>query len=146
MRSGQPHGSEREPTGSGGAARRAHLAKRVERFGRGFPEEPQARQWARRLPAPLPAPISRRRCKCWATRTADQRKVEAAWPDLKDDNPKWPFDTACPELREGTDDKPPTGAKIDAFKETLAAWRGACAALETRSATGDVGGTGREGW
>lgn len=59
-------------------------------------------------------------------RTAEQRLVEAAWPDAPDATNVWPFDVPSLELRVGTDDQPLTMTEIAAFKRKLNAW---CASL-----------------
>ena len=56
-------------------------------------------------------------------RTADQRRVEAAWPEPPTDQTIWPFDLPCPELREATENAPLSGSEIAAFKTKLVAWR-----------------------
>jgi uncharacterized protein YjbI with pentapeptide repeats len=103
------------------AAQAEHVRKRHERFGDGFLEDPKARDWARSLPAPR-ADISLA-VQVLGRRTAEQRRVEAAWPDPPGARTVWPFDAPCPELREGTEDAPLTVAEIAAFEEKLWTWR-----------------------
>ncbi|MDZ7709276.1 MAG: hypothetical protein U5K36_03650 [Roseovarius sp.] len=100
-------------------ARKEHAAWRVVRFANLFNSNVQ--QWAQSLPMPR-ADIAVA-LQVLGRRTAEQRLVEAAWPEAPEATTVWPFDTPCPELRKGTDDAPLTGTEISAFKEKLEAWQ-----------------------
>lgn len=97
--------------------RAAHLKKRRDRFG-GFSGSSKAYKWTQSLPEPR-ADIAQA-FLVLGRRTADQRKVEAAWPDPPDEDTEWVFDRPCPELPEEAV-RPPEETKL--FKEKLDAWK-----------------------
>src|SRR6056297_473615 len=103
-----------------GEERTAHLEKRRERFGINFAAS-KAYQWAQGLPKPR-ADIAQA-LLVLGRRTADQRKVEAAWPDPPNKDTEWVFDRPRPELPEieGSDTRDPT--QIKTFKKDLAEWK-----------------------
>lgn len=99
-------------------ARAAHEAWREARFADNY--DSNARQWAGSLHAPC-ADIAQA-LRVLGRRTAEQRRVEAAWPDAPQTGTDWPFDTPAPDLRAGTTEAPLTRDEIAAFKEKLRAW------------------------
>jgi uncharacterized protein YjbI with pentapeptide repeats len=56
-------------------------------------------------------------------RTAEQRRVEAAWPEPPDEATVWPFDLPCPSLPDKPDETPLSRAALAEFRQRLAAWR-----------------------
>lgn len=100
--------------------RAAHLQKRAERFGNNFSES-QAWKWAQTLPKPR-ADIAQA-LQVLGRRTAEQRRVEAVWPNPPDKETIWPFDVPCPELPEVEGDAARTAAEIESFKKKLFVWR-----------------------
>jgi len=99
--------------------RAAHLEKRQERFGRNFSES-KAYKWAQSLRKPR-ADIAQA-LLVLGRRTADQRKVEAAWPDPPDRDTEWVFDRPCPELPDIKNGETRDPAQIEAFQKDLADW------------------------
>ena len=98
--------------------RAAHIEKRDERFskyGRG-----NVWDWAQNLPEPR-ADIALA-LKVLGRRTAEQRKVEAAWPDPSTKDTIWPFDLPCPILPKDSDERALTSDELDGFKKNLDAW------------------------
>jgi len=75
--------------------RAAHLSKRMERFSIDA-QYSRAWKWAQALPRPRPDIATA--LTVLGRRTAEQRKLEAAWPHRKTDATIWPFDTPCPQL------------------------------------------------
>jgi len=103
-------------------ARAAHEAWREARFA--DRDRNNAHEWAQSLPKPR-ADIAVA-LQVLGRRTAEQRLVEAAWPEAPQAATVWPFDTPCPELRKGTmDDAPLSRAEIAAFTQKLEAWKSA---------------------
>ncbi|WP_375554028.1 pentapeptide repeat-containing protein [Roseovarius mucosus] len=101
------------------AERKAHEMWREVRFRDRY--NANAREWAASLPKPR-ADIAQT-LQVLGRRTADQRRVEAAWPNPPEKETVWPFDVPCPELSEVEGDDARTSAEIESFKEKLVAWR-----------------------
>ena len=99
--------------------RAAHLKARKARFR--AKEGPLARQWAQRLPKPradvqLALTVIGRR-------SAEQRLVEAAWPDAPTQATVWPFDPDFKRLPDNPGDAPLGKDALDAFKTGLEQWK-----------------------
>ncbi|WP_081508026.1 pentapeptide repeat-containing protein [Roseovarius mucosus] len=101
------------------AERKAHEMWREVRFRDRF--NANAREWAVSLPKPR-ADIAQT-LQVLGRRTAEQRRVEAAWPNPPEKETVWPFDVPCPELSEVEGDDVRTSAEIESFKKKLVAWR-----------------------
>jgi uncharacterized protein YjbI with pentapeptide repeats len=100
--------------------RAAHIAARQERFG-DHSTDSKAWRWAKTLPPPR-ADIALA-LKVLGRRTATQRRVEAAWPNLYNEKIKWPFDAELRPLPELTANTPRDPAELDKFKADLKKWR-----------------------
>ncbi|WP_439570161.1 pentapeptide repeat-containing protein, partial [Roseovarius mucosus] len=101
------------------AEREAHEMWRAARFADRY--NANAREWAASLPKPR-ADIAQT-LQVLGRRTAEQRRVEAAWPNPPEKETVWPFDLTCPDLPELKDDAPQTVPEVDRFSEKLSAWR-----------------------
>ncbi|NYS23997.1 pentapeptide repeat-containing protein [Rhodobacteraceae bacterium 2376] len=82
---------------------------------------PLARQWAESLPKPradvqLALTVIGRR-------SADQRRVEAAWPDAPTSATAWPFDADFKRLPDDPGEDPLGPETLEAFKAGLDAWK-----------------------
>jgi uncharacterized protein YjbI with pentapeptide repeats len=99
--------------------RTAHLAWREARFkgdGRTLAE-----QWVRTLPKPRTD--VQQALYVIGRRNAEQRKVEAAWPDPPNAETRWPFDTACPRLPDKPVEQALSETELENFKQGLEAWK-----------------------
>jgi uncharacterized protein YjbI with pentapeptide repeats len=99
--------------------RAAHLEWRKARFSEVFGGN--AMDWAASLPKPrtdvqLALTVIGRR-------SAQQRRVEAAWPDPPTEATVWPFDTGFKRLPDDPDDAPLGKEELDAFTAGLDAWK-----------------------
>ncbi|MBW4975723.1 pentapeptide repeat-containing protein [Roseovarius mucosus] len=101
------------------AERKAHEMWREVRFRDRY--NANAREWAESLPKPR-ADIAQT-LQVLGRRTAEQRRVEAAWPNPPEKETVWPFDVPCPELPEDTDDSLPNSVEMSELKERLGLWR-----------------------
>jgi len=105
--------------------RNAHLAWRGARFGGWVDDvgviQPSIRDWAETLPEPradvqLALDVIGRR-------SADQRAVEAAWPDPPGAGAEWVFDRAFPRLPEEPGEDPLPRDDLAAFRTGLGVWK-----------------------
>lgn len=94
--------------------------ERQERFG-GYFFDSKAWRWAQTLPPPR-ADIALA-LKVLGRRTAKQRRVEAAWPNLYDETITWPFDAELRPLPELTANTPRDPAELAKFKAELEKWQ-----------------------
>lgn len=94
--------------------------ERRERFG-SYLFDSKAWQWAQTLPPPR-ADIALA-LKVLGRRTATQRQVEAAWPNLYDESVTWPFDAELRPLPKLTANTPRDPAELDKFKADLGKWQ-----------------------
>ncbi|MCL4189108.1 MAG: hypothetical protein KJZ85_16020 [Rhodobacteraceae bacterium] len=100
--------------------RAVHEAWRAARFaGDGGP---LARQWAEGLPRPR-ADVQLA-LRVIGRRSAEQRRVEAAWPDPPGPDTLWPFDPDFPRLPDRPINEPLDDAEIDGVLAGLGRWRG----------------------
>lgn len=99
--------------------RAAHLEWRKARFDKEF--GPLARQWAQTLPEPR-ADVQLE-LTVIGRRSADQRRVEAAWPNAPTRKTVWPFDTDFKRLPDEPGDTPLGTAELAAFKAGLGKWQ-----------------------
>ncbi|WP_323036643.1 pentapeptide repeat-containing protein [Pararhodobacter sp.] len=100
--------------------RKAHLAKRDERFG-AHVSEGKVRQWATTLTPPR-EDIAQA-LTIIGRRTHAQLLVEAAWPNPPSATTTWVFDTECPALPDEPSQTAMTKAEVDAYREQVAAWK-----------------------
>ncbi len=105
------------------AERDAHVQAREERFGAAMDlfRSAKAREWAKGLTKPradvqLALTVIGRR-------GADQRRVEAAWPDPPTEATVWPFDPDFTRLPDDPGDAALSKAELDAFEADMARWK-----------------------
>lgn len=106
---------------------KAHLAAREERFG-GSIYQSNAWAWAQGLSKPRDDVMQA--LKVIGRRTAAQRRVEAAWPDVPDQATVWPFDVPCPRLTDDWGDSALTTKALAIFRKKLGTWRDAIRAYK----------------
>ncbi|KAA0909842.1 pentapeptide repeat-containing protein [Aquicoccus porphyridii] len=99
--------------------RTAHLEWRKARFGNIV--DSNAREWAQSLPKPrtdvqLALTVIGRR-------NAQQRRVEAAWPDPPTETTVWPFDSDFARLPDDPGADALSKAELDAFMASLREWK-----------------------
>ena len=99
--------------------RAAHEMWRAARFA--YRYNGNAREWAESLQKPR-ADIAQT-LQVLGRRTAEQRRVEAAWPNPPEKETIWPFDLPCPELPEVDGDAARKMPEIVGLKGKLEAWR-----------------------
>jgi uncharacterized protein YjbI with pentapeptide repeats len=100
--------------------RAEHIRKQQERFGSDT-KDGKVQQWARHLSKPR-ADVQLALFVI-GRRSAEQRKVEAAWPAPPTKDTIWPFDTDFKRLPDEPGDAPLSKAALDEFKAGLEAWK-----------------------
>jgi uncharacterized protein YjbI with pentapeptide repeats len=100
--------------------RATHEARRRDRFGTGQWDS-KARNWAQSLPKPR-SDVAQA-LKVIGRRTDQQRRIEAAWPEVPTEDTVWPFDIPCPSLPNEPGEAALSAAELQTFRTKLNIWK-----------------------
>ncbi len=92
---------------------------RKTRFGDGGSTS-KAWKWAQHLSEPSADVVQA--LLVMGRRTAEQRQVEAAWPNMPEASTVWPFDLPYPQFPEGPEEVPANLLKLEEYKEKVRKW------------------------
>jgi len=99
----------------------AHETLRTERFGGGNFMESKAWNWAQGLPKPR-ADVEQA-LQVIGRRTAEQRRVESAWPEVPGEDTVWPFDLTFRRLPDTPGEAALSAAELEAYRVRLKGWK-----------------------